>query len=143
VLVLDSVFQEHGRLDRPIDLQHTDFIYHVVREKNGAIRYREWIVLNPDKIESFSADPRALPASVRADLQSALAHAPLPVEKRFYPAGELNEKNLHAIRRYLSEGMRGIPASLLRPLTSPRPGPCLEQALGARLAPPHSKNHSD
>lgn len=73
VLNLASIYKRNEPLtSASISLDHYDFIFHQVYNQDGSLRYREWLVLNPQKILSAISDPRNYPDSVLSELNIAL-----------------------------------------------------------------------
>ena len=108
------------------DLKNIDLIFHVVWAdiESPRIKFQEWVVLNPSKVESFTADPDQFRQDLEAELgkvvdpnylyavadchaRPALSNRPLIRHSYYEPA----------LRALLDPAAKtGIPAAVLRPL---------------------------
>ena len=51
------------------NLEYYDLILNRAYKKDGTLEYSEWIVRNPDAIESYSADPKVAAPLLRRELE--------------------------------------------------------------------------
>jgi len=81
------------------DLSGIDFVYHVVLDQGGNEFIKEWVLLNPEKVRSFTADPEIIKPILKKEL-----------DKMSDPLFRFSNSDLHVIDSYMNsqEGRRAI-----------------------------------
>lgn len=104
--------------NNPKDLHRYDLIYHEYTSEGGKYTFREWVVLNPDAIEAFSASPSALPREVREEmLRSTKPEFKFKPDEVFFENTDVDWKfRKKIVDAYLKSGNRDIPKTFIRKL---------------------------
>jgi len=74
-------------------------VYHVVLDQGGNEFIKEWVLLNPEKVRSFTADPEIIKPILKKEL-----------DKMSDPLFRFSNSDLHVIDSYMNsqEGRRAI-----------------------------------
>jgi len=105
-------------------LEGVDLVKHIQYDRDGTRMFQEWIVLNPRKVVSFSASPKALAPILNAELIRL-------EDPRFrYPENQIHSSSLSVndpsirskflipfLKADLQAGEKGIPAIFVGELT--------------------------
>ncbi|MBI4424778.1 MAG: hypothetical protein HY554_13685 [Elusimicrobia bacterium] len=108
-----------------LDFARYDLVYHTAYHPDGRWKYHEWIVLDPRKIEAFTADPEF----IRPLIEPYLSRLRDP--GRAFARGELHASSVQPhpflghVEAFLAGGKEGIPPELLGPLAPRAPRPPL------------------
>ncbi len=100
-------------------LENYDLILNRAFNEQGRPAYSEWIILNPDAVQDFTADPERIRPLIEAELRKlknpAFHYAP---EEMF---SDFEDRTLwrNIAKGYLAGGTRGIPQALLRNMKTP------------------------
>lgn len=123
VVTMRAHYRELGTASDPRLVAQGDLIFHEVLNRDGSVRYHEWIVRDPNAIESYTADPRKMPEEVRAYLERATKKDfRIPESELFHPVDSIDEYERERIAALFSSDPEEIPKALRKNL--PRaPGP--------------------
>ncbi|MEK6706682.1 MAG: hypothetical protein AABZ06_12930 [Bdellovibrionota bacterium] len=112
-----------------------DMIYHEKLNPDGSVVYREWVVLRPESISSFSADPRVTAPLVKPYL-NRLRNGPRFLPEELHFADIQPDRTVSSVEAYFNGGRDHVPKVLLRPIADVSNGSdvkthqtCVTQAL--------------
>lgn len=114
VLELDSYVGKTNPL--PIQsIEEVDLVFHTHRRSGGKIDFQEWVVLNPEAIENFTADPLV----IRNILMEELSRMRDPLGMEIDDADRLFPRKVHKMPQelelYLQSSTGDLAPALLRP----------------------------
>jgi hypothetical protein len=102
--------------NNPTSVEGYDIIYNEAYDKHGKRKYREWIILNPDAVEDFTADPEAMRPILENELRKLkIPRFHYPEEDLFYTGVENKAAWKRSLEGVLESGKGGIPQFFLRP----------------------------
>ncbi len=117
-------------------IENADLLYNETFGADGKLMYREWIVLNPEAIENFTADPQAMREVLQQELARLKSGNPNYAPEERFSLGSLDVKTWTTVlEQYLTAGAEGIPPSLLRPFAAAPARGCLTPKLAELTAP--------
>jgi hypothetical protein len=98
------------------NLADYDLIYNHVYSADGKLLFSEWIVRNPNAIESFTSDPEAIRPLMEAELKKLKTPGFHYPESEYFADFRDSKFWIETGEDFLKKGSKGIPESLRRPL---------------------------
>jgi len=95
--------------------ENADLLFNEVYSQEGKLLYREWVVLNANAIEEFTADPKQYRGILEGELRKLKTSGfHYPEEALFFSGHENVAGWSRTIQQVLEDGSAGIPVSLRR-----------------------------